>query len=112
MVTMMPPGSLPGMSSLASAPTIKPMMSMAMMCIGGRPPASWREQEAGRRALAAPGRRRTFGIRNETEDVMAIDRMHVPHDTRTTVAAMGAIIVIAAILIFLMMSLVRNVGAY
>jgi hypothetical protein len=43
---------------------------------------------------------------------MAMDRIHVPHDTRTTVAAMGAIIVIAAILIFLMMALVRNVGAY
>ena len=43
---------------------------------------------------------------------MATDRLHVPHDTRTTVAAMGAIIVIAAILIFLMMALVHNVGAY
>jgi hypothetical protein len=43
---------------------------------------------------------------------MAIHRSQVPYDTRTTIAAMGAIIVIAAILIFLMMSLVRNVGAY
>lgn len=43
---------------------------------------------------------------------MATERLHVPHDTRTTVAAMAAIIIIAAILIFLMMALVRNVGAY
>lgn len=43
---------------------------------------------------------------------MAIDQMHVPHDQRTTVAAMAAVIVIAAILVFLMMALVRNVGAY
>ena len=32
-VTMMPPGSLPGMNSLASAPTIRPTMSMARMCM-------------------------------------------------------------------------------
>ena len=43
---------------------------------------------------------------------MAIDRLHVPHDHRTTVAAMGAIIVLAAIVIFMMMTLMRNVGAY
>ncbi len=43
---------------------------------------------------------------------MATERLHVPHDTRTTVAAMAAIVIIAAILIFLMMALVRNVGAY
>ena len=43
---------------------------------------------------------------------MAIDHFHVPHDTRTSVAAMGAIVVIAAIMIFLMISLIRNVGAY
>jgi hypothetical protein len=43
---------------------------------------------------------------------MATEHMRVPHDQRTTMAAVGAIIVIAAILIFLMISLVRNVGAY
>ena len=43
---------------------------------------------------------------------MASDRLHVPHDQRTTVAAMAAVIVIAAILVFLMLSLIRNVGAY
>ena len=43
---------------------------------------------------------------------MATDNMRVPHDQRTTVAAMAAVVVIAAILVFLMLALVRNVGAY
>ncbi|MDB4964648.1 MAG: hypothetical protein JWN44_337 [Myxococcales bacterium] len=43
---------------------------------------------------------------------MATDHLHIPHDTKTSIAAMAAIIVIAAIMIFLMISLVRNVGAY
>ena len=43
---------------------------------------------------------------------MASERFSLPHDQRTTVAAMAAVIVIAAILVFLMMALVKNVGAY
>jgi hypothetical protein len=43
---------------------------------------------------------------------MAMQQMRIPHDQRTTVAAMAAVIVIAAILVFLMLTLVRNVGAY
>ena len=43
---------------------------------------------------------------------MAIDRVHVPHDHRTAAAATGAIVVLAAIIIFLMITLMRNVGAY
>ena len=43
---------------------------------------------------------------------MAIDRVHVPHDRRTAVAATGAIVVLAALIIFLMLTLMRNVGAY
>jgi hypothetical protein len=43
---------------------------------------------------------------------MAIDQYHVPHDHRMTAAAMGAIIVLAAIVIFMMITLMRNVGAY
>jgi hypothetical protein len=43
---------------------------------------------------------------------MATDRLHVPHDHRMTAAAMGALIVLAALVIFLMLSLIRNVGAY
>jgi hypothetical protein len=43
---------------------------------------------------------------------MAIDHYHVPHDHRTTMTAMSAVIVLAAIVIFLMITLMRNVGAY
>lgn len=43
---------------------------------------------------------------------MAIEHFHVPHDQITTAAAMGAIIVLAATIIFLMITLIRNVGAY
>ncbi len=43
---------------------------------------------------------------------MAIDRVHVPHDRRTAAVATGAIVVLAAIIIFLMITLMRNVGAY
>ena len=43
---------------------------------------------------------------------MATDRLHVPHDHRMTLAAMAALITLAALVIFLMLSLIRNVGAY
>ncbi|MGZ3441041.1 MAG: hypothetical protein ACXVDD_16070 [Polyangia bacterium] len=43
---------------------------------------------------------------------MAVNHYHLPHDHRTTVTAMGAIVVLAAIIIFLMITLMRNVGAY
>ncbi|HWE26988.1 MAG TPA: hypothetical protein VHB97_03255 [Polyangia bacterium] len=47
-----------------------------------------------------------------SEGSMATDRLHVPHDHRTAAAATGAIVVLAAIIIFLMITLMRNVGAY
>src|SRR5256885_190975 len=41
-VMMMPPGSRPGMNSLARAPTMRPTMSMARMCMC--PPSLWSER--------------------------------------------------------------------
>jgi hypothetical protein len=43
---------------------------------------------------------------------MATHDLHLPHDRRMTVAALGAIVALAAIIIFLMLMLIRNVGAY
>ncbi len=43
---------------------------------------------------------------------MAMQRLGLPRDQRATMAAMGALVVVAAIIIFLMIALVHNVGAY
>jgi hypothetical protein len=43
---------------------------------------------------------------------MATHDLQLPHDRRTTVAALGAIVVLGAIMIFLMLMLIRNLGAY
>jgi hypothetical protein len=43
---------------------------------------------------------------------MPMDQIRLPHDQRTTVIAMAMVIAVAALLIFLMMTLVQNVGAY
>jgi hypothetical protein len=57
-------------------------------------------------------RRSVLDASSASEDLMAIEHYHVPRDQRTTAAAMGAIIVLAAIVIFMMITLMRNVGAY
>jgi hypothetical protein len=67
------------------------------------------EQEPGRSDRL---HRWTLDASSPSEDSMAIEQFHVPHDHRTTVTAMGAIVVLAAIIIFLMITLMRNVGAY
>jgi hypothetical protein len=43
---------------------------------------------------------------------MATEHLRLPHDSRVALAAMGAILVIAALVMFVIFALMRNVGAY